>query len=77
MRSERQQERALSRTTDIFRFHRDVMHRYQSFSQSFIDIDDPHIAAALQDEGRHKTMWPDPLIQFNPSYEPGVASSLS
>ena len=62
----------MTRTTDVFRFHRDVMDRYQSFSRSFIDIDDPQIEAALQDEGRLKTMWPEPLIQFNPSYEAGA-----
>ena len=48
------------------------MDRYQSFSRSFIDIDDPQIEAALQDEGRLKTMWPEPLIQFNPSYQSGA-----
>lgn len=59
-------------TIDIFRFHRAVMDQYQSFSKSFVDIDDPQIEAALQDEGRLKSMWPEPLIQFNPSYEPGA-----
>lgn len=61
----------MSGTIDIFAFHRNVMDRYQSFSKSFLDIDDLQIEAALQDEGRLKTMWPDPLIQFNPSYEQG------
>lgn len=56
---------------DIFRFHRAVMDQYQAFAKSFIDIDDPEIEKALQDEGRLKTMWPDPLIQFNPAYETG------
>jgi len=57
---------------DIFRFHRAVMDQYQAFAKSFIDIDDPEIEKALQDEGRLKTMWPDPLIQFNPAYETGA-----
>ncbi|MEI6387770.1 MAG: DEAD/DEAH box helicase [Spirochaetota bacterium] len=56
---------------DIFKFHRTVMDQYQGFAKSFIEIDDPQIEKALQDEGRLKTMWPDPLIQFNPAYEPG------
>ena len=64
----------MSNSIDIFRFHRDVMDRYQSFSKSFLDIDDPQIEEALQDEGRLKTMWPDPLIQFNPSYEQGASA---
>ncbi|HNY22929.1 MAG TPA: hypothetical protein PKO22_12355, partial [Treponemataceae bacterium] len=64
----------MSGTIDIFAFHRKVMDKYQSFSKSFLDIDDPQIEAALQDEGRLKTMWPDPLIQFNPSYEQGASA---
>lgn len=64
----------MSNSIDIFRFHRNVMDRYQSFSKSFLDIDDPQIEEALQDEGRLKTMWPDPLIQFNPSYEQGAST---
>jgi superfamily II DNA/RNA helicase len=63
-------------TIDIFRFHRSVMDQYQSFSKSFLDIDDPQIESALQDEGRLKTMWPDPLIQFNPSYEAGASADV-
>ncbi|MFH2115712.1 MAG: WYL domain-containing protein [Spirochaetota bacterium] len=61
-------------TIDIFRFHRAVMDQYQAFSRSFLDIDDAQIEQALQDEGRLKSMWPDPLIQFNPSYEAGTSA---
>jgi len=61
-------------TSDIFQFHRTVMDQYQSFAKSFIDIDDPQIEKALQDEGRLKTVWPDPLIPFNPAYELGKST---
>lgn len=61
-------------TIDIFSFHQKVMDRYRSFASSFLDIDDPYIEKALSDEGRLKTMWPDPLIQFNPSYEQGASA---
>jgi superfamily II DNA/RNA helicase len=50
------------------------MAQYQAFAESFIEIDDPLIEKALQDKGRLKTMWPDPLIQFNPAYEPGKSA---
>lgn len=63
----------MSGSIDIFAFHQAVMDRYRSFSQSFLDIDDSAIEAKLQDEGRLKTMWPEPLIQFNPSYEAGAS----
>lgn len=56
---------------DIFRFHRQIMEQYESFASSFLDIDDPQIEDALKESGRLAAMSPEPLIQFNPSYEPG------
>ena len=61
----------MGNTIDIFQFHNLVMDKYQKFSRSFVEINDPQIEKALQDEGRLKTMWPNPLIQFNPAYEYG------
>lgn len=61
----------MGNTIDIFQFHSLVMDKYQKFSRSFVEINDPQIEKALQDEGRLKTMWPNPLIQFNPAYEYG------
>ena len=58
---------------DIFRFHRRIMEQYESFASSFLDIDDPQIEAALTDTGRLESMCPEPLIQFNPSYESGAS----
>jgi ATP-dependent helicase YprA (DUF1998 family) len=60
-------------TIDIFEFHRQVMTNYQKFADSFIDIDDPQIIQHLEDEKVKNLMWPDPLIQFNPSYMPGMS----
>ncbi len=62
----------MSQTINIFDFHTSVMDRYKLFSKSFLSIDDQQIQKALQNEGHLKTMWPDPLIQFNPSYEQNV-----
>ena len=58
---------------DIFDFHQRIMGRYESFASSFLDVDDPQIERALTDTGRLKSMCPEPLIQFNPSYEPGAS----
>jgi superfamily II DNA/RNA helicase len=60
-------------TIDIFEFHRQVMTSYQEFAGSFIDIDDPQIIQYLEEENARNLMWPDPLIQFNPSYMPGMS----
>lgn len=61
-------------SVDIFALHRAIMDRYQSFSRSFVDINDPQIERQLNDEGRLKSLWPDPLVQFNPAYQPGASA---
>ncbi len=63
----------MSKIIDIFSLHEDIMTKYKAFASSFVDIDDPQIEEALAIEGRNKIMWPDPLIQFNPSYEEGAS----
>lgn len=60
-------------TKDFFRLHGDIMSQYKSFANSFVDIDDPQILEALKAYGDEKSMWPDPLIQFNPSYLEGCS----
>jgi hypothetical protein len=64
-------------TIDIFEFHRKVMTSYQEFAGSFIDIDDPQIIQHFENENAKNLMWPDPLIQFNPSYMPGMSVQKS
>ena len=60
-------------TKDFFRLHDDIMSQYKSFANSFVDIDDTQILEALKAYGDEKSMWPDPLIQFNPSYQEGCS----
>ncbi len=60
-------------TKDFFRLHEDIMSQYKSFANSFVDIDDPQILKELKSYGDQKSMWPDPLIQFNPSYQEGCS----
>lgn len=61
----------LGATKDFFKLHADIMEQYKAFSQSFVDIDDPQILKELEKYGNDKSMWPEPLIQFNPSYQEG------
>ena len=53
-------------TKDFFRLHEDIMSQYKSFANSLVDIDDPQILKELKSYGDQKSMWPNPLIQFNP-----------
>ena len=44
---------------------------YSDFVRSFIHIRDDRIREAVQAELQGGLLWPDPLIQLNPSFEPG------
>ncbi|MBP5447858.1 MAG: DEAD/DEAH box helicase, partial [Treponema sp.] len=60
-------------TKDFFKLHSQIMEQFKAFSQSFVDIEDPQILKELKKYGNDKSMWPEPLIQFNPSYQEGAA----
>src|SRR5574337_165907 len=56
---------------NVFGLRDQLVHDYKAYISSFIQIRDPrindHVSGAL-DAGR---LWPEPLIQLNPSFEPG------
>ncbi len=54
---------------DALKLHSRIVDRYQDYIRSFIDIRDEDISKAVEDELKSGKLWPDPLIQFNPSYE--------
>ena len=62
-------------TKDFFKLHSQIMEQFKAFSQSFVDIEAPQILKELEKYGNDKSMWPEPLIQFNPSYQEGAAFS--
>jgi Distinct helicase family with a unique C-terminal domain including a metal-binding cysteine cluster len=47
------------------------MHDYKHFVKSFIHIKDENMNKIVEAEIDKGKFWPEPLIQFNPSYEPG------
>src|SRR5512133_2102332 len=56
---------------DILNFHKSLLEKYQSYIQSFVNIKDPSINAFVEEEFRNKKLWPEPLVQFNPTFETG------
>ncbi|MBN1542605.1 DEAD/DEAH box helicase [candidate division KSB1 bacterium] len=54
---------------DIFELHRNVMQDYENFVQSFIKIKNDSISQKVQNEINSGKFWPEPLIQFNPSFQ--------
>ena len=56
---------------DVFRLRDRLVKDYSEYIGSFINIRDPRIAGAVGDELNAGLLWPDPLIQLNPSFAPG------
>lgn len=56
---------------DVFALRDHLIDEYNSYVSSFINIRDERIAAAVHESLASGALWPDPLIQLNPSFEPG------
>ena len=61
----------MNHSIDIFSIHEKIMKDYEQFINSFIHIDDDTIKQVVTSEIQSGKYWPEPLIQFNPSFEPG------
>jgi superfamily II DNA/RNA helicase len=62
---------------NVFETHRKVIEDYTSYIESFFHISDPVINERVQEELRQGKLWPEPLLQFNPSFEKaGTVESL-
>lgn len=56
---------------DAFKTHEKVISDYKSYLQSFINIKDKRITDYVNDKTLISNILPEPLIQFNPSFEKG------
>lgn len=56
---------------DVFQLRRQVVDDYDSYVRSFVTIRDPAIEALVARELEQGLLWPDPLVQLNPAFEPG------
>lgn len=54
---------------DILKFHSDLINNYKTYIQSFLNIKDEKIASFVAEEIERKKLWPEPLVQFNPTFE--------
>jgi len=54
---------------DIFKIHQNVISDYSNYITSFIDIADEQIKNVVEENLSNKKLYPEPLVQFNPSYE--------
>jgi ATP-dependent helicase YprA (DUF1998 family) len=56
---------------NIFDLHKDILNDYKLYIDSFINIADKKILATVQREFNSGNLYPEPLVQFNPSFESG------
>jgi ATP-dependent helicase YprA (DUF1998 family) len=56
---------------DIFRLRRRLVDDYGSYVSSFIRIKDDRVEEEVLSNLAEGLLWPDPLIQLNPSFEAG------
>ena len=56
---------------DVFDLRRKLVNSYAEYIRSFIQIRDARIDAKVKEELNSGLLWPEPLIQLNPSFEPG------
>jgi len=56
---------------DVFDLRRNLVNSYANYIRSFIQIRDARIDARVKEELNSGLLWPEPLIQLNPSFEPG------
>lgn len=56
---------------NILKFHNKLIDNYRNYITSFLNIKDPGISRFVDTEIQNKKLWPDPLVQFNPTYKPG------
>jgi len=57
---------------DVFALRQRLVDDYATYIQSFINISDPRIADTVAQELEAGLLWPEPLIQLNPAFEPGA-----
>ena len=56
---------------DVFTLRDRVVGDYADYIGSFIKIADPRIDQCVADEMRRGLLWPEPLLQLNPNFQPG------
>jgi superfamily II DNA/RNA helicase len=54
---------------NVFKTHSKIVEDYASYISSFINIADKDIKAKVDEELNRGKLWPEPLLQFNPSFE--------
>jgi len=57
---------------DVFQLRDQVIRDYRDYATSFVQISDDRIREHVEEEIDAGLLWPEPLIQLNPSFEVGA-----
>jgi ATP-dependent helicase YprA (DUF1998 family) len=56
---------------DVFRLRNSVIHDYAEYVRSFVRIREVRLRHFVEQSLADQSLWPQPLIQMNPSFESG------
>jgi hypothetical protein len=56
---------------NVFDLRDRLVEDYADFTRSFVVIRDERISARVEEELAAGLLWPDPIVQLNPAFEPG------
>jgi len=56
---------------NVFTVRDRLIGEYAQYVRSFMHVRDPRIAERVEEDLRLGLLWPEPLLQLNPSFEPG------
>src|SRR5947208_818348 len=59
------------RSMDVFALRERVVNDYKNYIESFVRIRDKRIDGFVHEQFSSGALWPDPILQLNPAYEPG------
>src|SRR4030065_820707 len=54
---------------NVFQTHAEIVNDYATYIRSFLKINDPEIRNTVEKALSQGKLWPEPLLQFNPSFE--------
>ena len=58
---------------NVFQLRDEIIQNYEAFVRSFVRIRDARIAERVDSALKDGSLWPESLVQLNPSFEPGKA----
>ena len=58
---------------DVFDLRDQLVTDYAQYVRSFINIQDERVGETVERKLQEGALWPEPLIQLNPAFEPGAS----